>query len=495
MTALFASKMAQRSILDGKYGITGDGLADDTSGLTALLAASSRGECVVLPPGEYRITSTIEMPEGIWLKGFSSPLDVFPQTKIVFDPPGGADSLFELASPSEGGYAAAGVIEGIAIEGDGTANSEYAISYSVPRGFKMRDCFISGFKFGVRLRSGINCSIAHTRIHGIDETGSACVLLDSNASFNGTTATIEQCSLRVAEWGVIGQTDGTYAYNRVRLLNNLIESTYKGAVDQQQGCRHWYYEGNETENICQDDDADSSVFKIGVNGTHSDAALAYATDNQIACNNGSNIGTRICWEVDKGSVMARGGEVNSCGEGLFSQTSNTGVLSFRDIRITNTDHGVFGWGRGIDRPEDIVIDNVGYSDLMLRPNGNRVVSRFVELSGASTVCTLNIPRRAVIRGVAFRNKTELSITGTLVAALSGGNTNTLYNSFPSGADNVRGRLLIGHEDSPDIGSGGDAFAYVTATALTQVTFTATSMSGTIMVAVAYDYYDNPGEPW
>lgn len=56
-----------------EYGAKGDGLKDDTSAIqTALNAASDVNGVVRLPPGSYKITSTLKIPENITLEAYGA---------------------------------------------------------------------------------------------------------------------------------------------------------------------------------------------------------------------------------------------------------------------------------------------------------------------------------------------------------------------------------------------------------------------------------------
>lgn len=64
-------KMDQLGLINAKkFGVVGNGIIDDTESLQKLIDTYKSKNVIVLPPGEYKITSPLRIPTGCVIKGF-----------------------------------------------------------------------------------------------------------------------------------------------------------------------------------------------------------------------------------------------------------------------------------------------------------------------------------------------------------------------------------------------------------------------------------------
>jgi hypothetical protein len=83
------------SVKDSPYGALGDGTTDDTAALqSAINAGAAAGEPVWLPPGRYVITSPLNLPDGLVLRGEEDPSLVVLVSQL--DPVGASDWVVPL---------------------------------------------------------------------------------------------------------------------------------------------------------------------------------------------------------------------------------------------------------------------------------------------------------------------------------------------------------------------------------------------------------------
>ena len=136
----------------GDYGATGDGVADDTAELQALLTAGAGG-VVFLPiaNGEYKITSTLTVPANTWIEGMGGQITstmTSATDAVLFMDGGGARNLTVVGPyPSGGTYT--GDNNGIACRG--TNNSPAAPTVVVAPVFENVEVYGYGHT-GIRLQ-------------------------------------------------------------------------------------------------------------------------------------------------------------------------------------------------------------------------------------------------------------------------------------------------------------------------------------------------------
>jgi hypothetical protein len=75
------------NVKSATYGAAGDGVADDTAELQATFNAAAGGGMVIIPPGTYKISSTVTIPAGVKIKGAGRDLVTIDGTGVANQTP------------------------------------------------------------------------------------------------------------------------------------------------------------------------------------------------------------------------------------------------------------------------------------------------------------------------------------------------------------------------------------------------------------------------
>lgn len=168
-------------VTDAPYLATGDGATDDTAAIQAALNARA-GKLVILPPGNYRVTTSLTVPLNTTVFAYGATITTANQITTVIMLGGGSWSGGTITGPSGAIYGATGY--GIYVSGTRGANSAIAPIYvTCPL---IQDVTISNFNFiGISLNYVQQGRLTGNKITGIGYAaigGASCndVTVDQN---------------------------------------------------------------------------------------------------------------------------------------------------------------------------------------------------------------------------------------------------------------------------------------------------------------------------
>jgi hypothetical protein len=206
------------SVLD--FGATGDGVTDDTVAIQAALdSILERGEILLFPAGEYKVSAPLILPTRssdrlipLALVGESF---VFAPEEIgtVIRYTGTTGSLFEGRGASgtdtrRGMLAFKNInMEGQYVTGTSSTNTSVGLNLYYPTGIDIENCMIRGFKYGAKFDQGGSwySRIEFTRFRNCD------IGLYINGAVNGTTLT--NCAFSSFDSNCINATYTSWGFN------------------------------------------------------------------------------------------------------------------------------------------------------------------------------------------------------------------------------------------------------------------------------------------
>jgi hypothetical protein len=217
------------NVLD--FGAVGDGSADDT---TAIQTALDSGAGVVyLPPGQYKITDTVEIPANTWLQGaYGGGIKYNPANavcKIIYD--GSSTTAIKFLNDINGASASklsnivitqtSATANVIAIRvGDATDTPTYTLSTWI------ENILIYAFTGkGIYNYGSWNCTVNNVLVHGENlGTRTAIGFHFDNAASGATSCYLTNCFAEECDIGFeIGSTSTNRIYNYSSLINTYVD--------------------------------------------------------------------------------------------------------------------------------------------------------------------------------------------------------------------------------------------------------------------------------
>ena len=287
---------------DATYGAVGDDDTDATTALQAAIDACPAGGTVLIPAGTYKLTSALELPDYITIRGVGagSILKQYTNSEPIFEGQAASNTSYVYIYGLRFSAAGSGCY---GIKGD---PADYYFSVG-----EIRNCW-----FDAELAYGLSFLPAHWNVENcyfarVGTPGATCQGIhfygtNTRVQFNNT---IRNCWFDKAI-GVNGAVEADTG-NSLLLINNTWEGLTAPAL-YSRGCQNIHVIGGSLENV---DIAGTGValFNIGQDATPN---LCYLTLDDVRISQGAS-------EGDADAIVA---------------TDTGGNVSFLNCRINANDH-------------------------------------------------------------------------------------------------------------------------------------------------------------
>jgi hypothetical protein len=201
------------------YGAKGDGVTDDTAAIQAAINAAGSTYPIIIPPGIYKVTATLNLPRSSHLMGLTSGFQYgasSSSTTLRFTSSGVAVNTFVGTATINEPYV---ILENLTIDGGGTATIGFDGGYfTTLNNVNIINCTVAGLRIG---KNGTLGSGQTSYYRGCTFNGN----LDGVLWVEGGTQYFSDCIIRSnTRYGLSSTTGITSGYIRTTIIESNTSS-------------------------------------------------------------------------------------------------------------------------------------------------------------------------------------------------------------------------------------------------------------------------------
>ena len=162
---LTAKLTDQISVKD--FGAVGDGVTDDTAAIQAAINASPFGAVVFIPPGQYKLSSTLNLKDGITLSGAGRNSATTPTTQLIFTTLTGSTPAIKVTNGSDV------TLRNLYVSGRASGSGDEIQIYGNSRRIRIEDVTVNTATTGSAINVGVGGYCIQSLLMGCAALGAA----------------------------------------------------------------------------------------------------------------------------------------------------------------------------------------------------------------------------------------------------------------------------------------------------------------------------------